>query len=379
MIDNKPIKETGKLTLVIYPTCRLKLDDQVNCGVVNGLSQGHVKLHGRDPDNRAPHVNRQLTVVLCILCIFTLAIHTVSILFRLSISGDTKSSRGNTQLRGRRNDVIAAPMPTRDHPKSLDTAPRSSSCDGVRGRGRKPSVEEITSPTLLNPTQGEWFKHYPVDVGVLANFEYDQVKAKTASAAVEVADDAYIHPSCNCISHESRWSTSEIDTTIAHPEVIVLPVGGQGSQRGSSSSIHQSSPPVVGSLKPVLLRPSYHSFPYFFQRFSSVVLAEYFWPSAGFSSYGRKSRAPNRNRILRLLSGRRPTLFLMVIAVDEAVRDLWVLDRALTVLNSESVHFMGLGGWVTLEDIKTGVKRLCEESKEFPDSQIVILLTGHRS
>ncbi|CAE6499690.1 unnamed protein product, partial [Rhizoctonia solani] len=205
MIDNKPIKETGKLTLVIYPTCRLKLDDQVNFGVVNGLSQGYVKLYGRDPDNRAPHVNRQLTVALCIVCIFTLAIHTVSVLFRLSISGDTKSSQGNTQLRGRRNDVIAAPMPTRDHPKSLDTAPRSPSCDGVYGRGRKPSVEEITSLALLNATQGEWFKHYPVDVGVLANFEYDQVKAKTASAAVEVADDAYIHPSC--ISHESRWST----------------------------------------------------------------------------------------------------------------------------------------------------------------------------
>ncbi|KDN48690.1 hypothetical protein RSAG8_02677, partial [Rhizoctonia solani AG-8 WAC10335] len=46
-------------------------------------------------------------------------------------------------------------------------------------------------------------------------------------------------------------------------------------------------------------------------------------------------------------------------------------------LNSESIRFTGLGGWVTLEDIKTEIKKLCEESKRFPDSQVVIFLTGH--
>ncbi|KAG8690517.1 hypothetical protein FRC11_010982 [Ceratobasidium sp. 423] len=246
---------------------------QVNLGHALIKSLSRCCVSERYPEgSRVSRVNRQFTVLAFVLCISVLAVRTVSVLFRLSVSRQAKDVPGYTQLRG---------------------------CHGGTSVATVPIEETITA----------------------------------------------------------------------------VP----GLQRGSSSPLHQASPPTVDDAQGYSLRASYYSIAYFFGRFIVAVRAEFSWPSAGFSPYGRIPRTAGRNRLLRSFYGRRPTLFLIVIATDEAVRDLWVLDHALRALNSESIRFTGLGGWVTLDDIKTEIKKIYEESKGFPGSQVVILLTGHGS
>ncbi|CAE6409453.1 unnamed protein product [Rhizoctonia solani] len=149
-----------------------------------------------------------------------------------------------------------------------------------------------------------------------------------------------------------------------------------GLRRGPSSPLHQA-PPKVNNIGPNLLQVGYYPVAWLLERFIGAILAELLWPSAGFSPYGYIHRYTSRSRLLCSHYGRRPKLFFMVIATDDAVRDLWVLDHALRALNSEAIHFTGLGGWITLEDIETEIKKLRKKSEKTPGSQIVILLTGH--
>ncbi|CAE6536562.1 unnamed protein product [Rhizoctonia solani] len=316
------------IVLNLHPGGQLNLDH----AVIKTVSQCCISERCPE-DSRVSRVNRQLTVVAFILCIAVLAVRTVSVLFRLSVSREAKDAPGSTQLRCHDGTSISL-VPIGD--------PAHTNTDGVpvSKRGKRLSVE-----------------------GSMGGF------LNMARAEAQSTRDTSPYLPSN--TYEPQFS--DIDATTAYCQETTTP----GPRRGASSPLHRASSPAINDAQRYMLRAGYYSIAYFFGRFVVAVLAELSWPSAGFAPSGRMPRTAGRSRLLRSLYGQHPTLFLIVIAADEAVRDLWVLDHALRALNSESIRFTGLGGWITLDDIKTETKKVYEESREFPGSQVVILLTGH--
>ncbi|CAE6516016.1 unnamed protein product [Rhizoctonia solani] len=93
-------------------------------------------------------------------------------------------------------------------------------------------------------------------------------------------------------------------------------------------------------------------------------------------------------RLLRSLYGWRPPLFILVIAVHDAIHDRDFLELALEPWKSGGVHFAGLINEVTLnsintairrlyDNINTAIRRLYDKSMRVPGSEVFILLTGH--
>ncbi|KAG8685670.1 hypothetical protein FRC11_010237, partial [Ceratobasidium sp. 423] len=84
-----PVTWTPLVILNLHP------DDQVNLdhALIKSLSRCCVS--ERYPEDRqVSHINRQLTVIAFVLCISVLAVRTVSVLFRLSVSRKVKGVPG---------------------------------------------------------------------------------------------------------------------------------------------------------------------------------------------------------------------------------------------------------------------------------------------
>ncbi|KAJ1301628.1 hypothetical protein OPQ81_008874 [Rhizoctonia solani] len=97
----------------------------------------------------------------------------------------------------------------------------------------------------------------------------------------------------------------------------------------------------------------------------------------GFSEYRRIARIANTH-LLRSLLGFHPTLFVLVIVVEEGVHDLEILQLLMSGSSKPGqIHLTGLGGEVSLDKIYAAIKQLYDESVKVPGSQLLILLSGH--
>ncbi|KAH7341507.1 hypothetical protein B0J17DRAFT_646865 [Rhizoctonia solani] len=83
------------------------------------------------------------------------------------------------------------------------------------------------------------------------------------------------------------------------------------------------------------------------------------------------------NTLLGSLRGRCPTLFVLVIAVDEAVHDLEILQLMSEASNPKQINFRGLAVQVSLAKVYDKIKQLYDEATELPGSELLVLLTGH--
>ncbi|KAH7341505.1 hypothetical protein B0J17DRAFT_262931 [Rhizoctonia solani] len=110
-----------------------------------------------------------------------------------------------------------------------------------------------------------------------------------------------------------------------------------------------------------------------------------FWPSASlstasvWSSFSRCCYMPRITNTYPLYSlrGLCPTLFALVIAVDEDIECLKILWSIPGVSEPGRINFHGLDEKVSLAKVYDTIKRLYDEATELLGSELLVVLTGH--
>ncbi|CAE6460647.1 unnamed protein product [Rhizoctonia solani] len=165
-------------------------------------------------------------------------------------------------------------------------------------------------------------------------------------------------------SVEAYTSGSPSNTTLSRQDTVV-----------DLTPATQAPPPTLDDIRLDSTKLWDHFLAYFGERYIGIRIPDELSLS-NFSPRQYIFRVIN-TRLLRSLYGWRPPLFILVIAVHDAVHDHDFLELALEPWKSGGVHFAGLINEVTLNSINTAIRRLYDKSMRVPGSEVFILLTGH--
>ncbi|CAE6460625.1 unnamed protein product [Rhizoctonia solani] len=229
--------------------------------------------------------------------------------------------------------LTAAPELAEDNVGSYRPAPV---CANMSARGKTPSIEEHTTGSMLG----------------------------TAQSTPSIFDNGASGPSLVARGLQpNSLKDTVLDVNIcSEVPTAIMP----GFRRGHFNQVEQS---------PLRIDAIHLGHPEF--TLDSLVASFWFtasfWPN--FSEHGYITRITNS--LLRSLHGQCPTLFVLVIAIDEATHDLEILRLITEASKLKQINFRSLAVEVSLAKVYDEIKRLYDEATEVPGSELLIILTGH--
>ncbi|CAE6536558.1 unnamed protein product [Rhizoctonia solani] len=351
----------NNLDLDLYSQLQPNRQLQLYLGAIKSLHSCHV-LQRCIEENRVAHIIYRLSIVLCIVSTVAVIAVLRFILSLLSRDRASLESRGTiVRIRGRLDGIAVAPELVEVNLCPQASVPSGPRYIGVSERGRNSPIEQCTLQSPLDVAQAQTriiLHGVAVDPPLVA-------QELPPGARSWVISTGNIPEVVLNLLH-TLWALVCHLTYLVGPTAIV-----PGSQRGSSHPLQQSPPLDIGDTQPG--RPKTAWYDFFTHRGVGTSLS----PVPFGPSFARCYTRWIPDVLLRPLRGRHPTLFVLVIAIDEATHDLEILRLISEASKPGRINFSGLCKEVSLDKIYATIGRLYNESMNIPGSELLILLTGH--